>query len=145
MSKRLGGINSWEYCCFSLSAHWLPTRKCVRRLQGYLWATRDGGGGRGRGCGREEPICQLDFATWSSWFVLGLTWTCRVWGAFVWALGLADSKEGSLWDLRPSIASSSFRWTTVFGLFWIMLKTSLLVAHFGLVQFLTQILYFFCI
>ena len=44
----------------------------------------------------------------------------------------------SLCDLRPSNASSTFRWTTVFGIFWIMLKTSLLVALSAFLQFLTQ-------
>ena len=48
------------------------------------------------------------------------------------AVGLTDRKGRfsayllliSLCDLRPSIASSTFRRTTVFCLFWIMLKTS---------------------
>ena len=70
------------------------------------------------------------------------------------AVDLTDSKnEGSppylfltsLYDLRLSIAASIFRLTTVFGLFWIMLKTSdLPVALFAFFKSLTQTYGFYC-
>ena len=42
----------------------------------------------------EEPNLSFWFCNRSSWFVLGPTWTCSVWGASAWAVGLRDSKEG---------------------------------------------------
>ena len=79
----------------------------------------------------------------------GLTWTCRVWGAFfAFALDLTDSKEGSsppcssfpcaTYD-PPLLRLLSGEQPTVFGLFWIMLKTSdLPVALFAFFKSLTQ-------
>ena len=50
----------------------------------------------------------------------------------------------SLYDLRLCIAASIFRRTTVFGLFWIMLKTSdLPVALFAFFKSLTQTFWFY--
>ena len=70
------------------------------------------------------------------------TWTCRVCGAFAFAVDLTDSKGRisaylllvSLCDLRPSISSSFSGLTTVFGLFWIIFYRHLPVVLFAFLQ-----------